>query len=106
MTAPYPRKKILISAYAISPYLGSEYGVGWNFVTRLSEFYDVTVLYGTSGDRMGNNVEMVDYIKKNGSAGVNYVFIHPNFLVLFFDWSSRNVWQPVMYINRLYTFLT
>jgi glycosyltransferase involved in cell wall biosynthesis len=96
MTAPYPRKKILISAYAISPYLGSEYGVGWNFVTRLSEFYDVTVLYGTSGDRMGNNVEMVDYIKKNGSAGVNYVFIHPNFLVLFFDWLNREV-NPIFF---------
>ena len=90
------QKKILISAYAISPYLGSEYGVGWNFVTRLSAFYDITVLYGTSGDRMGNNAELLDHIKKNGSAGIHYVHVRPNFLVLFFDWLNREV-NPIFF---------
>jgi len=84
-------KKILISAYAISPYLGSEFGVGWNFVTRLSGHYDVTVLYGTSGGKMGNNSEMLDYIQRNGSAGVHYVYVRPNLLVSFFDWLNRKV---------------
>ena len=90
------RKKILISAYAISPYLGSEYGVGWNFVTRLSAFYDVTVLYGTSGNRMGNNAEMVEFIETNGSAGVHYVYVRPNLMVLFFDWLNRKV-NPIFF---------
>lgn len=93
---PVSKKNILISAYAISPYLGSEYGVGWNFVTRLSTFYDVTVLYGTSGDRMGNNAEMVDYIEMNGSAGVNYVYVRPNSMVLLLDWLNRKV-NPIFF---------
>lgn len=97
MIAPVSKKNILISAYAISPYLGSEYGVGWNFVTKLSAFYDVTVLYGTSGDRMGNNTEMVEYIEKNGSAGVHYVYVRPNVMVLFFDWLNRKV-NPIFFV--------
>lgn len=36
--------KILISAYACSPDYGSEPGMGWNWVNRLSEHYDVWVL--------------------------------------------------------------
>ena len=96
MIGPASSKKILISAYAISPYLGSEYGVGWNFVSRLSDFYDVTVLYGTSGSRMGNNAEMVKYIEKNGSAGVHYIYVRPNLIVLFFDWLNRKV-NPIFF---------
>jgi glycosyltransferase involved in cell wall biosynthesis len=95
-SAGSPRKKILISAYAISPYLGSEYGIAWNFVTRLSAFYDITVLYGTAGKRMGNNAEIVDYIKKNGSAGVTYVYVRPNLLVLFLDWLNFKI-NPIFF---------
>ena len=84
------RKKILISAYAISPYLGSEYGVAWNFVTKLNAFYDVTVLYGTSSERMGNNAEMLEYIENN-SIDVDCIYVRPNMIVMFFDWLNRNV---------------
>lgn len=37
-------RKLLISAYAISPIRGSECGVGWEICTRLSKYFDVTVL--------------------------------------------------------------
>ena len=36
--------KILVSAYACSPNNGSEPGMGWNFVTGLSNFHDVHVI--------------------------------------------------------------
>jgi glycosyltransferase involved in cell wall biosynthesis len=36
--------KILISAYACSPYKGSEPGVGWNFVKKASKFHVLHVL--------------------------------------------------------------
>jgi glycosyltransferase involved in cell wall biosynthesis len=36
--------KILISAYACSPKLGSEPGMGWNWVNQISEYYDIWVL--------------------------------------------------------------
>lgn len=36
--------KILVSAYACSPYQGSEPGMGWNFVLGLSQFHEVHVI--------------------------------------------------------------
>jgi glycosyltransferase involved in cell wall biosynthesis len=38
------RRRILVSAYALSPVLGSEPGVGWNLCSRLAAYHDVTVL--------------------------------------------------------------
>ncbi|AQR71078.1 hypothetical protein BZG29_24225 [Janthinobacterium sp. LM6] len=86
-----PKKKILIAAYAISPYSGSEFGVGWNFVSKLSAFYDITVLYGTSGVCMGNHEAMLQYRQSNPDDGVNYVYVEPNRLVRLFDWMNRSI---------------
>ena len=36
--------KLLISAYACSPYHGSEPGMGWNFISGLSKFHDIHVI--------------------------------------------------------------
>jgi glycosyltransferase involved in cell wall biosynthesis len=38
------RGRILVSAYALSPVLGSEPGAGWNICSRLAAYHDVTVL--------------------------------------------------------------
>ena len=38
------RLKVLISAYACSPYNGSEPGVGWGFVTELAKHHDLWVI--------------------------------------------------------------
>ena len=38
--------KVLISAFAFSPYRGSECAVGWNIVNELSKIHDVTVICG------------------------------------------------------------
>ena len=51
-------KDILVLAYAISPSKGSEYAVAWNYVTAMSRYHRLTVLYGTSGEHMGDTVEM------------------------------------------------
>ncbi|WP_426053426.1 glycosyltransferase family 4 protein [Janthinobacterium sp. PSPC2-1] len=85
------KKKILIAAYAISPYSGSEFGVGWNFVSKLSEFYDITVMYGTSGVCMGNRDAMLAYLQSQPADGVKYVYVEPNALVRLFDWMNRSV---------------
>jgi glycosyltransferase involved in cell wall biosynthesis len=39
------RLHILISAHELSPYQGSECAEGWNLVTRIARYHDVTVLY-------------------------------------------------------------
>lgn len=59
-------KKILISAYAVSPQRGSECAVGWEITTRLAQYYEVTVLMckvTPSGNKYFEEVET--YIKNN-----------------------------------------
>jgi|WetSurMetagenome_2_1015567.scaffolds.fasta_scaffold06210_5 glycosyltransferase involved in cell wall biosynthesis len=41
------RLKVLICAHELSPNQGSECAEGWNIVTRLAQFHDVTVLYAS-----------------------------------------------------------
>src|SRR5258708_7116007 len=41
------RLKVLIGAHDLSPPHGSECAVGWNIVTQLAQFHDVTVLYAS-----------------------------------------------------------
>ena len=38
------RLRILISSHEFSPYQGSECALGWNIVTRLAQYHDVTLL--------------------------------------------------------------
>ncbi len=63
----HSRLKILIIAHEFSPIKGSESAVGWNIVTRLSTYHDVTVFYA-SGSQFRNTsyVEVIDeYFQKN-----------------------------------------
>ncbi|MFA6290965.1 MAG: glycosyltransferase [Victivallales bacterium] len=46
-------KKILLLVYALSPSRGSEYAVAWNYITEMSKDNNLTVLYGTTGDHLG-----------------------------------------------------
>lgn len=63
-------KTILISAYALSPTKGSEFNVGWEFITRLSKENRVIVLYGVSDKHMGETVEIDNYFALNPSANL------------------------------------
>ena len=66
-------KNILVLAYAISPTRGSEYSVAWNYVTHMSKANDLTVLYGISGNHMGECRETEDYIDKHPIPGVELI---------------------------------
>ena len=44
LTKARTRHRVLVSAYALSPYRGSEPGIGWNVVSRLAAAHDITVL--------------------------------------------------------------
>lgn len=68
-------KKILVSAYAVSPIRGSECAVGWEITTRLAKYFEVTVLMcqeTPSGDSYYKEVQ--EYINKNGAiANIQFI---------------------------------
>lgn len=69
---------ILVLAYLLSPNRGSEYSVAWNYVTHMSKNNRLTVLYGASGDHMGDCKEMESYIKVNPNPNVRLIPVYPN----------------------------
>lgn len=71
------KKKILISAYAISPFRGSEYGAAWNTVTHLASQHEVWVLYGMSDNFMGDTQTMRKYVEETPFASVQFIEVQP-----------------------------
>jgi glycosyltransferase involved in cell wall biosynthesis len=67
------RKKILISAYAISPTKGAEYGAAWNTVINLAKEHELWVLYGMSDDHMGDTQTLKSYIEANPLPSVTFI---------------------------------
>ncbi len=63
------RLKVLLSAHEISPVVGSECASGWNIITRLGYYHDITLLYAESNQFDTNNYknQIYDYIQKNGN---------------------------------------
>jgi glycosyltransferase involved in cell wall biosynthesis len=72
------RLNVLITAHEISPDLGSECSSGWNVITRLGLYHNITVLYAETNQFETNNYkQQIDtYIKKNGQIpGVEFVSV-------------------------------
>lgn len=57
--------KLLISAYACSPYQGSEPGVGWGFINELSIYHELHVICEARYEN-----EIKEYINNNADANV------------------------------------
>jgi glycosyltransferase involved in cell wall biosynthesis len=75
------KKKILISAYAISPFRGSEYGAAWNTVTHLASEHELWVLYGMSDDFMGDTQTLRKYSQENPIPSVKFINVEPGGLI-------------------------
>lgn len=71
-------KNILLLAYAVSPYRGSEYAVAWNHILNMSKDNKITVIYGTSGNHMGDFDEMNKFLSENKVENVNFVQVKPS----------------------------
>ena len=67
------KKKILLSAYAISPVKGSEYGAAWDTITQLAKHHELWVLYGISDDHMGDTNTLREFIKTNPVPSVTFI---------------------------------
>ena len=71
---------ILVMAYAISPYRGSEYAVAWNYVMHMSKNNNLTVLYGTSDEHIGETDTIDKYLKEHTVKNVRFIAVQPNIL--------------------------
>ena len=83
-------KNILVLAYAISPTRGSEYSVAWNYVAHMSKYCHLTVLYGTSGEHMGDCEEMERWANEHPNEQICFVLVHPNKWANLLNWPNRH----------------
>lgn len=83
-------RNILILAYALSPTRGSEYSVAWNYIKNMSKDNNLTVLYGTSGEHMGNCQEMEMYAHKQVIPNVRFIPVYPNQFARLLNWPNRH----------------
>lgn len=83
-------KNILVLAYAISPTRGSEYSVAWNYVTHMSKYHRLTVVYGASGNHMGDVEEMEEYTQSHAMSNVRFIAVRPDKLARILNWPNRH----------------
>lgn len=66
------RQEILVSAYACSPYQGSEPGVGWGIVYELSKYHNLTVFVEEEKFKL----DIEKYINENGPIkNTTFIFV-------------------------------
>lgn len=84
------RLKVLISAYACSPYKGSEPGVGWGFVSALAQYHDLWVI--VEAEKFRADIE--HYLAENPQFSQSVRFIY---LTKQRNRLLRKIWPPSYY---------
>lgn len=84
------RLKILVSAYACSPYKGSEPGVGWGFVAELAKHHDLWVI--VEKEKFRDDIER--YLAENPDFGWH---VHFHFIRKQRNRRLRKLWPPSYY---------
>lgn len=74
-------KNVLVLAYAVSPIRGSEFSVGWNYIKSMSQEHRLTVVYGASGDHLGDDTDLHNFLKENTIKNVKFLFVKANSLM-------------------------
>lgn len=99
-TAPAPRLRVLVSAYAVSPVRGSEPGMGWNICTRLARHHDVTVLCSPEVPPKAEDfrAEIEEHLRTNGEIpGLTFHFVTPPVLSHLLQRESRLLRRTLYY---------
>lgn len=88
-------KTILITAYAINPYKGSEDGMGWNYVTQAAKAgYRIVAV-----TRRNNRPAIEQYIAANRATDTVYNQIE----FLYFDWPAWTIfWKKGPMLSMIY----
>ena len=64
---------ILVHAYQLSPYRGSEHSVAWNYLMEMGKEHSITVLYGDNGNHMGVFDPVEDYVRLIGERQITFI---------------------------------
>ena len=88
--------KLLVSAYACSPFQGSEPGMGWNFVKELSKYHEVHVIVEKRKWKKPIN----NFLKLNSNYNKNlkFYFIDKKRFPISICCSSLRMWMPHAYV--------
>jgi glycosyltransferase involved in cell wall biosynthesis len=80
------RLRILLSAYACSPYRGSEHAVGWQYATNIARHHDVTVVCGDVEFEQPTKRELDIYQSQNSlPEGLRVVYVGPTPWIAMFE---------------------
>lgn len=90
-------KTILVYAYQLSPFQGSEAGLAWDYIINMSKHNKLYVLYGSSSEyhQLGNTELLEEYIRDNEIENVTFIPVKPSF-----DFVEQN--YSIMGIARFY----
>ena len=72
---------VLVNAYAVNPYWGSEQGMGWNWVVNIARYCNVYVI--TEGEFRDNIEEaMMSLSQKAMLSGNWWILVIPGFFLI------------------------
>src|SRR3954470_21248843 len=100
--ADAPRRRVLFSAYAISPARGSEPGMGWNICLRLARHHDVTVLCSPNvpPDAQDFRGEIEAYFREHGPVPeLQFEFVEPPLASYVFQRESALMRRTLYYMG-------
>ena len=68
-------KNIIVIAYQLNPFRGSECSVAWDYIVNMSKNHRLTVLFGSSEEfhMIGNTKSMMDYYENNPMENVTLI---------------------------------
>ncbi|MEO0968579.1 MAG: glycosyltransferase [Cyanobacteria bacterium J06639_18] len=92
--------KVLISAYACRPDMGSEPGVGWNIIRQLAQYCDVWVL-----TRADNRQSIEAELASNKYPGLHFVYCDLPSWALWWNYKQKGV-QLHYYIWQILAYFT
>jgi glycosyltransferase involved in cell wall biosynthesis len=95
--SPRRRRRVLVSAIAVSPIRGSEPGIGWNIGTRLARYHDVTLMCITRTHDDPHRQEIEACFQQHGPIpGLEMLFVEPTWLYRLVD-RKRNPLARALY---------
>jgi glycosyltransferase involved in cell wall biosynthesis len=98
-TSARRRRRVLISAIAVSPARGSEAGIGWNIGSRVAKYHDVTLLC-VPGTLYPHRQEIEAYLKEHGPIpGLTMLYVPETWLYRFLDHTSSKILRPFFYFG-------